>query len=434
MKQAVARRINITTLGCKVNQYESEAMRALFIANGDEVVDGLADIYVINTCTVTQMGDKKSRQMIRRAKRENPSAIVAVVGCYSQMKPTEVAQMHGVNLVIGTDQRAKIVELLEGVTSEDRAVYVGDIMTVKQFERLKIEQIDGKTRVFLKIQEGCNQYCSYCIIPYARGRIRSRPAPDIYREVARLVSHGYVEFVLTGIHLASYGRDLLGGQLIDVIEGIADIIGVKRIRLGSLEPTVISDDFMARLARIDQFCPQFHLSLQSGCDQTLKRMNRRYRTADFERAVQLIRRHYPDAAITTDIIVGFPGESAADFDACYQFVARIGFAEVHVFKYSPRRGTPAASMPDQVAAAVKAQRSERLMKLAEGMKRDYLKRFIGRRLDVLIETRQAADKASTGLTIYHSNVLLAAEQLPENSIVKCLISDCQNGSLIGKKV
>ncbi len=433
MKQTAARKINITTLGCKVNQYESEAMKALFIANGDEIVDGFADIYVINTCTVTNMGDKKSRQMIRRAKRENANAIVAVVGCYSQIKSAEVSQMDGVNLVLGTDQRARIVELLESITTEDHVVHVGNIMTVKHFEPLEIDQIDGKTRVFLKIQEGCNQYCSYCIIPYARGKVRSRPANDIVEEVKRLVAHGYVEFVLTGIHLASYGIELIDNKLIDIIEKVAAINGVKRIRLGSLEPTIIDAQFMARLAKIESFCPQFHLSLQSGCDNTLKRMNRRYRTADFSRAVKLIRQHYPAAAITTDIIVGFPAETDADFEACYQFVKQIGFAEVHVFKYSPRQGTPAAKMKDQIDGKVKTARSERLMTLAETMKRSYLKQFIGQQLAVLIETTGQQHNAN-GLTIYHSNVVLPDQKLADNTIVECQITDCQNGILIGRSI
>ncbi len=434
MKQTTARKVNITTLGCKVNQYESEAMRELFIANGDVIVERDADVYVINTCTVTQVGDKKSRQMIRRAKRENPAAVVAVVGCYAQTKADEVAQMDGVNLILGTDQRAKIVELLDGVTVKDKICHVGNIMIVKRFEPLKVEQISGKTRVFLKVQEGCNQYCTYCIIPYARGKVRSRPERDIYNEVARLVGHGYVEFVLTGIHLASYGVDLKTVQLIDIIENCADIIGLKRLRLGSLEPTIITEQFMARLAKVDVFCPQFHLSLQSGCDTTLKRMNRRYRTADFQRAVQLIRRYYPDAAITSDIIVGFPAESAEDFESCYQFVEQIGFAELHVFKYSPRSGTPAAKMKDQISADVKAQRSARLLALAEQMQQNYLSRFIGQRLDVLIENNRSDVAGASGLTVYHSTVLLAGETLPEKTIVTCQISACQNGILLGKRV
>ncbi len=362
------RKVNILTLGCKVNQYESEAMKALFIKNGDTIVDGAADVYIINTCTVTNVGDRKSRQMIRRVRRENPAAIVAVVGCLAQTKPEQVAAIEGVNLILGTDKRAKIVEYLDGLTIVDQTEQVGDIMAVEQFERLQIDQIDGKTRVFLKVQEGCNQYCSYCIIPYARGKVRSRAAQDVYAEVERLTARGYVEFVLTGIHLASYGVDLEGASLIDLIENIAKIDGVKRIRLGSLEPTIVDQTLLDRLAKVDSFCPQFHLSLQSGCDNTLKRMNRKYRTADYKRAVQLIRWQYPKAAITTDIIVGFPGETDADFADCYQFVEAIGFAELHVFKYSPREGTPAAKMKGQIDGKVKSQRSEKLIALGEAMR------------------------------------------------------------------
>ncbi len=427
------RKVNILTLGCKVNQYESEAMKALFIKNGDAIVDGAADVYVINTCTVTNVGDRKSRQMIRRVRRENPDAIVAVVGCLAQTKPEQVAAIEGVNLILGTDKRAKIVEYVDGLTAFDQTEQVGDIMAVKEFERLQIDQIDGKTRVFLKVQEGCNQYCSYCIIPYARGKVRSRAAQDVYAEVERLTARGYVEFVLTGIHLASYGVDLEAIALIDLIESIAKIAGVKRIRLGSLEPTIVDRTLLDRLAKIDSFCPQFHLSLQSGCDNTLKRMNRKYRTADFERAVQLIRQQYPQAAITTDIIVGFPGETDADFADCYQFVKMIDFAELHVFKYSPRAGTPAAKMKGQIDGKVKSQRSEKLIALGAAMTDRYLMGFIGQTLDVLVE-RVSASGAASGMTIYHTPVALAATAADQKKIVKCQIVDCQNGILRGRMV
>ncbi len=306
---------------------------------------------------MTNVGDRKSRQMIRRVRRENPAAIVAVVGCLAQTKPEQVAAIEGVNLILGTDKRAKIVEYLDGLTIVDQTEQVGDIMAVEQFERLQIDQID-----------------------YARGKVRSRAAQDVYAEVERLTARGYVEFVLTGIHLASYGVDLEGASLIDLIENIAKIDGVKRIRLGSLEPTIVDQTLLDRLAKVDSFCPQFHLSLQSGCDNTLKRMNRKF---------------------TTDIIVGFPGETDADFADCYQFVEAIGFAELHVFKYSPREGTPAAKMKGQIDGKVKSQRSEKLIALGEAMTERYLTGFIGQ---------------------------------DQKKIVKCQIVDCQNGILRGRMV
>lgn len=432
-QHAQARKVGFLTLGCKVNQYETQAMMQLFEDHGDQIVDGnqVADIYVINTCTVTSVGDKKSRQFIRRAKRNNPAATIVVVGCYAQIAPDEVLGLDGVNLVLGTDQRAKIIDYIDQLDGNQKQSRVTDIMDIYDFEPLTIDKIEDKTRVFLKIQEGCNQYCSYCIIPYARGNIRSREPQAIYDEVARLVTHGFKEFVLTGIHLTSYGLDFIDKRagLIDVVENIAKIDGVARIRLGSLEPRVIDGDFIARLAQVKQFCPQFHLSLQSGCDRTLVAMNRKYNSAQYADAVKIIRNKFAFAAITTDIIVGFPGETDDDFEMTYRFVGSIGFAEMHVFKYSKRQGTKAALMPNQIAETTKSQRSERLISLAEQLKHNYLQRFINTRQAVLIE--KVADKGhvAKGTTVYHSTVELTGQQLKEGQIVCCKITGHQTGIL-----
>lgn len=400
------RTVAFYTLGCKVNQYETEAMKGLFEKNGDQVVgpEEMADIYVINTCTVTSVGDKKSRQFIRRAKRLNPDAIVAVVGCYAQIAPDEVMALDGVNLVLGTDGRHRIVEFLSHIRATDKVKEVSDIMETYAFEELQIDTVSDKTRVFLKVQEGCNQYCSYCIIPYARGNIRSRQPYNVLKEVERVVAHGFKEVVLTGIHLASYGKDLGNISLADLIEGIHDVPGLERIRLGSLEPLLMTSDFLERIKGLEKVCDQFHLSLQSGCDETLKRMNRRYDTATYAKAVDLIRQIYPLAAITTDVIVGFPGETDAEFAQTMAFVKAIGFSQMHVFPYSKREGTKAYYMPDQVAEAIKHQRAEQLSSLAEVMRETYLASYIGQTVPVLIETVDPQKHLVAGLTRSHVEV------------------------------
>lgn len=381
------RTVAFYTLGCKVNQYETEAMKGLFVKNGDSVVspEEKADIYVINTCTVTSVGDKKSRQFIRRAKRLNPDALIAVVGCYAQIAPDEVMALDGVNLVLGTDGRHKIVSFLSHITTKDKIKEVGDIMDTHDFEELEIDSVSDKTRVFLKVQEGCNQFCSYCIIPYARGNVRSRQPFNVLKEVERVVAHGFKEVVLTGIHLASYGKDLGNVDLGDLIEGIHDVPGLERIRLGSLEPLLIDQGFIGRLKGLNKVCDQFHLSLQSGSDATLKRMNRRYTTGQYRHAIDVIRSAYPMAGITTDVIVGFPGETEGEFLETLDFVRTIGFSQMHVFPYSRREGTKAYYMPEQVADTLKHDRAERLMAEAAMMQLAYLKTFLGQDVDVLVE-------------------------------------------------
>lgn len=379
--------VAIYTLGCKVNQYETEAMTELFLKAGYSIVnhEEFADIYVINTCTVTNLSDKKSRQFIRRSKNKNSEAIIAVVGCYSQVAPDEISAIEEVDIILGTDNRNKIVELCEEFKSERKKVnLVSDIMKVREFEDLEIEDVEGKTRAFLKVQDGCNQYCSYCIIPYARGSIRSRKIESIVEEVSRLSDAGFKEVVLTGIHIASYGKDLGDERLIDLIEKIHEVDGIERIRLGSLEPTLVTDEFMTRLSRLNKVCNHFHLSLQSGSDTVLKRMNRRYTTDEYRKIVEIIRHYMNDVAFTTDIIVGFPEETEDEFRETYDFVEEIGFSKVHVFQYSPRKGTPAAELK-QLNGTIKHDRSKRLIELSEKLSKEFNEKFIGKTLDVLFE-------------------------------------------------
>lgn len=384
-----SRRVAFYTLGCKVNQYETEAMNELFLAKGYQVVSSeeRADIYVINTCSVTNLGEKKSRQYIRKMKRLNPNAIIAVVGCYSQVASDEVMAIEGVNLVIGTNERSRIVEFVEDLEPWDKVCYVGDIMLVKEFEELHIDQVSEKTRAFIKIQEGCNMYCSYCIIPYARGPIRSRQPEQVISEVKRLVAHGFKEIVLTGIHIASYGKDFGNISLLDLLKRVHAVEGLERIRLGSLEPRLLSDDFIEAIKNMDKFCPHFHLSLQSGSDTVLKRMNRKYDTKTYLERVDAIKEAFHKPSFTTDVIVGFPGETDEEFEETMAFVQKVGFAKIHVFQYSPKKGTPAAEMGCQVLGDIKHSRSERLIALSDQMEQGYYQSLIGETCRVLFETQ-----------------------------------------------
>ncbi len=381
--------VSMYTLGCKVNQYETEAMSELFVAKGYRVVSSeeRADIYVINTCSVTNLGEKKSRQYIRKMKRLNPNAIIAVVGCYSQVASDEVMAIEGVNLVIGTNERSRIVEFVEHLEPWDKVCYVGDIMKVKEFEELQIDHVTEKTRAFIKIQEGCNMYCSYCIIPYARGPIRSRQPEQVINEVKRLVEHGFKEIVLTGIHIASYGKDFGNISLLDLLKEVHEIDGLERIRLGSLEPRLLSDDFIEAIKNMDKFCPHFHLSLQSGSDTVLKRMNRKYDAKTYLERVEAIKKAFYKPSFTTDVIVGFPGETDQEFEETLDFVQKVGFAKIHVFQYSPKKGTPAAEMGCQVNGDVKHSRSERLIMVSDQMEEAYHQSLMGECYSVLFETK-----------------------------------------------
>ena len=365
------KKVAFYTLGCKVNQYETEAMLEMFEKEGYEQVsnEDYADVYVINTCTVTHMSDRKSRQYVRRMRKKNPDAIIAVVGCYSQVSPEEILEIEEVNLVMGTNERRTIVneiKKLEALEGEKKASTVDDIMKVRAFEEIEISQSNGRTRAFMKIQDGCDRFCTYCIIPYARGgKVRSRDMESIINEAKTLAENGYEEVVLTGIHVASYGKDLREENvtLLDVIKKINEIDGIKRIRTSSVEPILFTDEFVNEVSKMEKVMPHYHLSLQSGCDETLKRMNRRYTTAEYKAIVDKLREAIPNVAITTDVIVGFPGETEEEFNETYNFLKDIELAQMHIFKYSPRKGTKAADMENQVSPQIKHERSEKLIQL-----------------------------------------------------------------------
>ncbi len=413
--------VGMHTLGCKVNQYETDAMQQIFMEKGYQTsdFDEFADVYVINTCTVTSMSDKKSRQMIRKAKKHNPDAIIAVVGCYSQQSPGEVMSIDGVNLVMGTKDRQKIVEEVEKITDNQQINEVEDIMKETEFEKLSISKAGGKTRAFLKIQEGCDRFCSYCIIPYTRGPIRSKPLEDIIDEVTELAKNGYKEIVLTGIHVASYGKDTKASSLIDVIENIGDIKGIERIRTSSVEPVIINDELLSRLVVVKAFCPHFHLSLQSGSDSVLKRMNRRYSAQQYKEAVELIREYFPDAAITTDVIVGFPGETEKEFEETLEFLKNINLYEMHIFKYSKREGTKAATMKDQVSSEEKTCRSNILLELSDHNKQEFEKKHINKELEVLFESNN--EGYYLGHTKNYIKVAVKTDLNLEGEIKKALV-------------
>ena len=384
------RTVAFHTLGCKVNQYDSQAMLELFEQAGYQAVDftQAADVYVVNTCTVTGTGDKKSLNAVRRALRTNPSAEVVIAGCLAQRDGEKLLET-GARLVIGNARRGDVVRLLEeAVEKGERVAAVTDVLRTP-YEPLSISRQEGHTRAMLKIQEGCDRYCTYCIIPYVRGGIRSRKPEDIHREACRLAQAGFSELVLTGIHLTSYGRDLEEGTLLDAIRA-CDVAGVKRIRLGSLEPVIVTEEFVEALKKETKVCPQFHLALQSGSDAVLKRMRRRYTTDDFRRACELLRSAFPGCAVTTDVITGFPGETEAEFTETRAFCREIGFARMHVFPYSARQGTPAAQMPGQVQKAIREERARILIADGNETARAYCQGQLGNTVEVLIEETDEA--------------------------------------------
>ena len=346
-----------------------------------------ADIYVINTCTVTNISDKKSRQIIRRAKHRNKNAVIAAVGCYAQVAKDKLEDIPEIDLVLGTSEKNNIVKYVEEFLSSEEAVEeISDVMHQSEFLDFGSVTYTEKTRAVIKIQDGCDRFCSYCIIPYARGRVRSRKIESIVKEVEQITQEGIKEIVITGIHIASYGKDFKDGtSLIDLLEAINQVSDLKRIRLSSIEPTIITEEFMERLIKIDKLCPHFHLSLQSGCTETLKRMNRRYTAEEFEKCTELLRKNYPEAALTTDIIVGFPGETEDEFRQTYRFLSKIKFYQMHVFKYSPREGTKAAVMPNQISPEKKEERSRMLIELSHKNEAEYKQKFINKTVDVLFE-------------------------------------------------
>lgn len=421
------------TLGCKVNQYETEAMERLFEESGYEVVDEneLADIYVINTCTVTNLSDRKSRQFIRKVKKVNDEAIVAVVGCYSQVAPDEVEEIEGVDVVIGTSDRNRIVELCEKAKVENKKFnIVRDIKTYKSFEKIEVDDIKSKTRAYIKVQDGCNQFCSYCIIPYARGPIRSRDVHDIICEAETFAKSGFKELVLTGIHVASYGKDLGDMDLGKLIWQISKIQGIERIRLSSVEANLITNEFMEILMKTNKVCHHFHLSLQSGSNNILKKMNRKYTREEYKDKVDLIRKYMPDAGITTDIIVGFPGETESDFNETMEFAREIGFSKIHVFKYSPRKGTPAARYKEQVHGKIKNQRSSLLIDLGETLTEEFNEKFLGKSMDVLYE--ENVDGFYEGYTTNYIRMKALSKHDIIGDIVETKIIDKKDEFLIGE--
>lgn len=388
-------------LGCKVNAYETEAMQQQLEERGYEIVpfDQKADVYIINTCSVTNIADRKSRQMLHRAKKLNPEAVVVAAGCYVQVASDALKEDDSVDIIVGNNNKARLADILEEYMRDrqgNEEGYVLDIARAQEYEELHVSRLGEHTRAFIKVQDGCNQFCSYCIIPYARGRVRSRKPEDVEAEVKGLVARGYREVVLTGIHLSSYGTEHMegspvkggdwdSGPLWDLIERIHRVEGLERIRLGSLEPRIITREFAEKLAGLPEFCPHFHLSLQSGCDATLKRMNRHYTTEDYLRRCGILREVFDHPAITTDVIAGFPGETEEEFEETRRFLETVRFYEMHVFKYSKRQGTRAAVMEDQVSEQVKARRSDVLLELEKTMSREYRERFAGSRVSVLFE-------------------------------------------------
>ena len=409
-------------LGCKVNAYETEAMQQILEEAGYEIVpfSEYADVYVINTCSVTNMADRKSRQMLHRAKKQNPDAIVVGAGCYVQTKEAQALVDESIDIVIGNNKKHELVPLLrEYEASHRKMACVADINHEKQaYEELLLSRTAEHTRAFIKVQDGCNQFCTYCIIPFARGRVRSRELPDVLQEIRTLAKSGYREVVLTGIHLSSYGVDN-GESLLHLIEAVHELEGIERIRLGSLEPRIVTDAFAKRLSELPKICPHFHLSLQSGCDTVLSRMNRRYDTAEYEAGCALLRRYFEHPAITTDVIVGFPGETDEEFETTERYLERIHFYEMHIFQYSRREGTKAAAMPDQVPEAVKKERSEKLLALGHRMSEEFRRYYLGRQVTALLEEEFLYDgkRYYTGYTKEYVKVAVETKKDLSNTFV-----------------
>ena len=410
-------KVHFFTLGCKVNIYETGAMEEQFLKNGYELTEGIADIYVINTCSVTNIAERKSRQMLRRAKELNPKAIIVACGCYAQVASGEIANIPEVDIIIGNNEKTNIVNIVEDYQKDkERESLIGDVMHQNDFVDFGITTYTELNRAVIKVQDGCDRFCSYCIIPYARGKVRSRVPENILEEIKKIAQKGIKEVVITGIHLASYGKDFKneevkeyrkkygydeqydefnpkddlqsgGFRLIELLEQINKIDGIERIRLGSLEPKLITENFIHRLTKIEKICPHFHLSLQSGCDKTLKNMNRRYTTAEFRSSINLIRKYYKDVSLTTDIIVGFPGETDNDFEETYKFLKEIKFYKMHIFKYSPKKGTVAAKMSNQIDGKIKEERSKKLIELSDKNEEEYNRETIGKTVNVLFEEK-----------------------------------------------
>lgn len=424
------------TLGCKVNQYESEAMAALFKNAGYEIksFEEKCDVYVINTCTVTSMGDRKSRQMIHRAKKTNPDAVIAVCGCYSQVSPEEVKKIEGVNVVLGTNSKTKIVEMAENALREKEQNFnVSDIMKERKYEDMWVSSYSSKTRAFVKIEDGCDSFCTYCIIPYARGPVRSRSLESIEKEVTALAENGFKEIVLTGIHIASYGKDTKTHTLLSVIEAVNKIDGIERIRLGSIEPRILTEEFIKKISEMPKVCNHFHISLQSGCDKTLKAMNRKYSTDEYFKSVCLLRKYFNSPAIATDIMVGFPGETEDDFNSSLEFMKKVNFADAHVFAYSNRKGTKADVMPNQVPKQEKERRSKVMAEEVSRLQQDYLDTLLGKEAEVLVE-REFGENLFEGHMTNYVKVHITSEKDISKEILNVKITDKENDCLIATLV
>lgn len=417
-------------LGCKVNSYETEAMQQLLEDAGYQIVPfhEKADVYLINTCSVTNMADRKSRQMLHRARKQNPDAVVVAAGCYVQAASEELKKDLSVDIMIGNNKKQELVAILEDYFKEKQQIHVIDIGNTHEYEELKIHKIADHTRAFLKVQDGCNQFCSYCIIPYTRGRVRSRRPEDVEAEVKALAEKGYREVVLTGIHLSSYGVDFPEGErenLLGLIKRIHEIPGISRIRLGSLEPRIVTEEFAFELAALPKICPHFHLSLQSGCDATLKRMNRHYTAEEYAQGCEILRQAFDKPAITTDVIVGFPGETEEEFQETKRFLERIGFYEMHIFKYSRRAGTRADKMPDQVPEQIKTIRSDILLELEKKMSEEYRRQFLGMKKEILLEEETKINGKSymIGHTKEYVKAVIPRENGEKNQMAEGILTE-----------
>ncbi|MDE7247313.1 MAG: tRNA (N(6)-L-threonylcarbamoyladenosine(37)-C(2))-methylthiotransferase MtaB, partial [Lachnospiraceae bacterium] len=422
--------VALHNLGCKVNAYEMDYMQQILQEKGYKIVpfDEAADIYIVNTCTVTNIADRKSRQMLHRAKKLNPNAVVVAVGCYVQTGTENVEKDEAVDLAIGNNRKKDLVKILEAYLENGQETDC-DVIDIAgaPYEEMTLKRTAEHTRAYIKIQDGCNQFCSYCIIPYARGRVRSRAEEDILREVRGMAQAGYQEIVLTGIHISSYGVDRGGSELLSLLNKLTDIGGIERIRLGSLEPGIVTEEFAGQISALSKVCPHFHLSLQSGSDTVLRRMNRRYDTAAYYRAVEQLRKYYANPAITTDVIVGFPGETEEEFQQTKDFLRRVGFYEMHIFKYSRRHGTRAADMEGQLTEARKAERSDCLMGLEREMSRAYREAFMGKVQEILFEETMERDGKTywVGHTPNYIRVAKEAKQEENlrNRIIRCRLGD-----------
>lgn len=454
-------KVQFFTLGCKVNTYETEAMKQQLLSAGYELTDKVADIYIVNTCSVTNIAERKSRQMLRRAKELNPNAVIIACGCYSQVAKEEIEKMPEVDIILGVNEKNKIVDIIKEYEGK-KDLEVSDVMHQSEFLDFGPTTYTELNRAIIKVQDGCDRFCSYCIIPYARGRVRSRKPDSILKEIEEISKEGIKEVVITGIHLASYGKDFKnpeeyrekygynreyvkfnsnddlhtgGFRLIELLEQINKINGIERIRLGSLEPKLITKEFIERLSKLEKICPHFHLSLQSGCNKTLKAMNRRYSTEEFEEIVKMLREYYKDVMLTTDIIVGFPGETDEDFENTYNFLKKIKFYKMHIFKYSPKKGTVAEKMANQVDGSKKEERSKRLLNLSDKYQNMYNEENLGKNLKVLIE-----EKEDGYLKGHTSNYIMCKIKSEDESYIDKIIeivgieNDKETKEIIGKIV